>query len=187
VIDLPPEPPALPSKPPVEGLVQCGLEQKNFKVVYDDELQGYVIEISSSSGATNQNLQCVWDATWTEFVHFEDKALQTAYDKMTSDRFTPLAIKDARDTLAQRGLLKDLPKRADFPTAAAFAVAIERHCGVTSQVLKASADSSLLIEPAGKSDPSYDQSTCLFAAMIAAGETKFGFIGNEKVAPSKER
>jgi hypothetical protein len=164
--------------------MQCGLDQKGFKVSYDDELQEYVIEISASAGATNKNLQCVWDATWTEDVHFEDKALQTAYDKLSSDRFTPLMIKDARDELAKRGLLQGLPKRTDFPNAADFAASIEKHCGVSPQVLKASADGSILFEP--KPDANYDQTACLLAALIASGETKFGFIGNEKLAQPKK-
>lgn len=99
--DAPKEPdsPLFPCKPPFEGLVDCGLDESGFTVVYDDECQGHQIFISQSAGATLDNLQRIWDATWVDFVRFADSELQAAYDELTRVRFAPAARQAMREYL----------------------------------------------------------------------------------------
>lgn len=184
MIDVPPEPPALPSKPPAEGLIDCGLQDRGFTVTYDDDLQGYVIQISATAGANSENIQCIWDATWTEFVQFADLRLQQEYDQLSRARFEPLARQSALDHLAKRGLLEGLPKRSDFTSRADFGVALEGHCGLAPRsVLHEDGDVFLFMpDDSAWSSDTYEKHACLLSALVAAGETKFGFVGNEKIA-----
>lgn len=180
MIDMPPEYPPLPKMPVVEALVDCGLAKSGLKVTYEEDLQGNVIAISVSAGANRRNLQCIWNAAWTEFVQFEDEELQTAYDEITRSRFEPIAQQQARADLAKRGLLQGLPERNNFSSLAEFAAAIEQHCGLDArQALRISRDTIIFDPGIGAASLDYDKSACVFSALVASGQTKFGFIGNE--------
>lgn len=179
MIDMPPDFPTLPKKPVAEALADCGLAKTGFKVTYERDLQGNVVAISVRAGAKKDNLQCIWDAAWTEFMRFEDKELQAAYDEISRSRFEPIAQRQAREALAKRGLLDGLPERNKFPSLAEFAVAIEQHCGFAPrQVLRVS-DDMIVFDPGMPGLRDYDKSACIFSALTASGQTKFGFVGNE--------
>lgn len=184
MIDVPPEPPALPSKPLAEALVDCGLDAQGFTIIYDDDLRAHVVKVLSRSGATQQNLQCVWDATWSEFVEFEDGRLQLAYEQLTHDHFAPLVKQSARENLDKHGLLEGLPNRSDFASLDDFAVAIEEHCGfAANQMLRVSGDTIMFESRQPATDLLHSERFgCLISAMAASGETKLGFIGNEAFA-----
>jgi hypothetical protein len=181
VIDTPPEYPPLPQKPVAEALIDCGLLKDGFKVTYEKDLQGNVVAISVRAGANRENLQCIWDAAWTEFVQFEDNKLQVAYDEITESRFAPIVQQQARDALAKRGLLDGLPERSKFSSLEEFAVAIEQHCGFDPKQALHIDNDLIVFNPEVRLSSSFDldKSECIFGALFASGQTKIGFIGNE--------
>lgn len=180
MIDIPPELPVPPAKPFAEGLVDCGLKRQGFTVSYETTLQGNVIEISARAGATSANLQCIWDATWTEFVRFEDSKQQAAYDAISEARFMPIAQRSARDALANVGLLDGLPTRGDFPSLKDFSAAIEKHCGLCGdEILSVDGDRIIFAPAAGKMETTESgKLSCLMSALTASGENTITFLGN---------
>lgn len=186
MIETPPDLPNRPSKPFAEALVDCGLERRGFTVTYDQTLQGNVIQISGDSGANEANVACIWDAAWTEFVRFEQGDLQTAYDAITEARFAPIAQQSARDTLAKLGLLEGLPLRADYPSLQDFAVAIEKHCGLSgNEILRIMGDQIVFApDPGTVGTSSFERAGCLFSALTASN-LPVVLIGNEAVAEPK--
>src|SRR5690606_31031461 len=77
-----------------------------------------------------------------------------------------------------------LPKRSDFTSRADFGVALEGHCGLAPRsVLHEDGDVFLFMpDDSAWSSDTYEKHACLLSALVAAGETKFGFVGNEKIA-----
>jgi len=185
MIDLPP----LPSRPPAEALADCGLDTKGFTVAYDELADGYVINISTHAGASKANLQCVWDATWPEFVQFEDRELKEKYDKLSQSRFGSMAMQSAKESLEKNGLLEKLPKRADFSSTAEFAIAIEQLCGFTAnQILRVRGDEITIVPKQVSPDTAdFERIGCVFSALTASGETKIGIIGNALPATSADQ
>lgn len=182
MIDLP----APPSKPPIEALAECGLDTRGLTVSYDESAEGYYIHISTRAGARKSNLQCVWDATWPEFVQFEDKQLQEDYDALSRSRFGPIAMESAKESLKNNGLLERLPNRADFTNTAEFAIAIEHLCGfAANQILQVNGDEISIVPHHGSlSNSDFERIGCVFSALTASGEGKIGIIGNAAPAIS---
>jgi len=192
VIDVPPQMPPMPDKPVAEALVECGVRPRGFTITYDDLLQGNVIAFSADSGASVENIECVWRMTWFEFAQFADPELQAAYDAVGQDyyetHFKGQVIESARAKLAERGLLETLPQRDDFQNRDDFAVALEQHCGFEPRsILRVSGD-TLTVWPQTEGTPpseeEFEKFSCLLAAMTLAadadGSLKIGFVGNEK-------
>ncbi|MBF7015811.1 hypothetical protein HWN72_30475 [Novosphingobium sp. HR1a] len=185
MIDLP----APPSKPPIEALADCGLDAQGLTVSYDESAERYYIYISTRAGARKANLQCIWDATWPEFVQLEDKQLQEDYEELSNNRFEPIAIESAKESLKNSGLLERLPSRANFTSTAEFAIAIEHLCGfATNQILQVNGDEISMVPHHGSlSDSDFERIGCVFSALTASGEGKIGIIGNAPPAISDEK
>lgn len=194
MIDASPQMPPLPNKPVAEAIVDCGVRAGRFTVTYEDDLQGNMIIFVKESGSSKSNLQCIWNATWSEFVQFNEPELQKAYDAIGKEYYdTHLKwqrSEDARADLAKHRLLESLPKAFDFQSREEFAVALERHCGfVPHSMLRVEGD-SFTVWPQGlaapTSDAELDKFSCLFSALTLAAEAdaslKIGFVGNERVA-----
>jgi len=191
-MDMPPEMPPLPDKPVAEALMECGVRPDGFTITYDDLLQGHVIAFSATSGASADNLDCIWQATRSEFVEFADAELQRAYEAIGAAYYEahlrPQVIESARERLAERGLLQTLPLREDFQSQEGFAAALEMHCGfVPSSVLRVEGN-AFTVWPQSDGTPSaefeFEKFSCLLSALTLATEAdgglKIGFVGNEK-------
>ena len=194
MIDASPQMPPLPDKPVAEAIVDCGVRAGRFTVTYEDDLRGNMIIFAKESGASKGNLQCIWNATWSEFVQFTEPELQMDYDaigrKYYDTHLKGQRLEAARADLAKHGLLESLPKAFDFQSREEFAVALERHCGfVPHTTLRVEGD-SFTIWPQGlaapTSDAELDKLSCLFSSLTLAAEAdaslKIGFVGNERVA-----
>lgn len=183
MIDMPPMPPRISAEAIPQKLTECGLDARGFTIEYEDDFQGYVIKITPQAGATAKNMQCIWDATWSEFVEFTDAELQAAYSEITNVRFQPLAMQSARESLEKKGLLSNLPSQQDFASLSEFAVAIERHCGLNPHDILSVDGDSFTLQPKFPADSrNYDKVGCIFSALAASGVSKIGIIGNERFA-----
>jgi len=190
-MDLPPEP---PSKPIAAGLIDCGLDERGFTVIYDDDLQGYVVGISTNAGANAASLQCIWDAAWTEFVQFENTDLQRSYDELSHARFRPLMRQQARAELAELDLLDGFPERSAFTDEDAYARALETHCGIEpgSMIKRTPHGLSMMPEamPTGPMEgEQFQRFSCLLSSIMYAAadgaDFTIGFVGNEKIRESE--
>jgi hypothetical protein len=198
MVDLPPQMPPVPENI-AQALTDCGVRAGEFTITYDDDLRGNVITFSAQSGANAKNIECIWRATWADFPEFADPALQNAYEAVGKSyfdtHFKSQFIASARDRLAQRGLLENLPKAKDFQNRDDFAVALEQHCGFQPKsVLRVSGESFTLWPQTGVSDPGapdFDKYSCLLSALTLAaeedGNLKIGFVGNEKIAEPESK
>jgi hypothetical protein len=194
LIDAAPQMPPLPDKPVAEAIVDCGVRTGTFTVNYDDELQGNMIIFLKSSEVNRSNIQCIWEATWSEFVQFPDPELQEAYDaigqKYYDTHFKGQVLESARANLAKHGLLENLPKSGGFDSREEFAVALERHCGFAPHSTLRVEGDSFTIWPQGETAPpsgaEFERLSCLLASLTLAAEAdgnlKIGFVGNELVA-----
>jgi len=183
VIDMPPMPPPISAEAIPQKLTECGLDARGITIDYADDLQGYVIKITPQAGATAKNVQCIWDATWSEFVEFADTELQAAYSEITRARFEPIAMQSARESLEKKGLLANLPSRQDFASLSDFAEAIEKHCGLNPHDILSVDGDHVTMQPKFPADSrDYDKVGCIFSALTVSGVTKIGIIGNERFA-----
>ncbi len=186
MIDLPPPSLQAHAEQIAGALVACGLSKDGFAVTYVDDLQSYEIKISANAGATSENLQCVWQAAYLEFVQFEEPQLGAAFDKLTENH----SLEVTRKSLADKGLLDGLPHRADFASVGDFLRALESHCGAPAESLLEVHSGFITLQPGiFESAEQLDKVSCLFSAMtLVAAEDKgikFGFIGNELSAETE--
>lgn len=194
MIDAAPQMPPLPTRPVAEAIVDCGVNPGTFTISYEDDLQGNMIVFARGSGANERNLECVWEATWSEFVQFGDPELQKAYDAIGQKYYdTHLkggVLESARAKLAKRGLLENLPKIGDFQSREEFAAALEKHCGFAPHsILKVQGDSFTIwpqVEATPPSEAEFEKLSCLLSSLTLAaaadGSLKIGLVGNEKVS-----
>src|SRR5690606_36869833 len=146
-----------------QKLTECGLDARGFTIEYADGLQGYVIKINQQAGATAKNVQCIWYATWSEFVRVSDADWKAAYAEITRGRFEPIALQSARDSLEKQGLLTNLPSRQHFGSLSDFAVAIERHCGLKPHDILSVYGDRVTMQPKFPADSqNYDKVGCVF-------------------------
>jgi hypothetical protein len=188
LIDLPPQPPTVSVESISRTLTECGLKAQGFTVEYAKNLQGYRISIHPLAAASTEKLQCIWDATWFEFIQFSDDKLQAEYNALTHARFAPLAPPSAREQLARSGRLAGLPQREDFEEIAQFAMALEVHCGFKPhEAVEVSGGTVVFATPPiGVDDRHSDRQSCLLATLEVSAGVRFGFIGRERHAVSPE-
>lgn len=171
-----------------DGLVGCGLKAAGISMVYDADVQGFIITIASAADAAMEHLDCIETAARGEEVVLEDEKLGAALRERGYARAKARWLAETRETLRKRGLLEGLPKRGDFSSDEDFAVALERHCGFAARSILKVRDGEMVFWPdnirEGKQD--YERLSALMAAVIYAtaetGAFKIGFIGNESVA-----
>lgn len=194
MIDLPPQMPPMPDRPVAEAISECGVRTDRFTVTYDEDLQGNMIVFAKDSGADLENLQCIWEATWSDFVEFADAEMQEAYTAI-GQRYFEANFKDkildsARTNLAKHGLLESLPKMERFRSREEFAEALEIHCGFAAQSILRVEGESFTVWPQTDATPlqdtDYEKFSCLLSALTLAsadnGDMKIGFVGNERFA-----
>lgn len=189
MMDALPEPLASYEQVITQKLVGCGLSPHGLSVSYDDDLQSHEIVIGPSANATPEMFTCIRAAVAGEMVTFDDPELTDKYYMFVTEALRPQLIESAEAALAKRGLLKGLPRRADFASDTLFAEAMEDHCGLAKGEALQTLGDSLVFQPVP--DPRRDfqaamkRYSCLLAAMqlaVTRGEVKFGFVGNEAVA-----
>lgn len=174
-----------------QKMIHCGLHQRGFTVKYERELQSVEIVIGRDSGATAEHVDCIRNAAGHVIVTFEDPALRQAYDARLFEALRPKMLADARDELEKHGALDGFPERSTFDSDKQFAEALERHCGMKPGSFFIQSQWGLVGLPkfGRQSKADKERSACLTAAIMyvsAKGETfKFGFIGNEAVAPER--
>lgn len=181
-------PPAVEEQILRDGLVECGLKAAGISMVYDADVQGYVITIANGAGAKPEHLDCIETAARGADVAFEDEALDSAFTVRRFARAKALWLAETKETLRKRGLLEGLPKRADFSSVEEFAKALERHCGFAAGAVLRVRNGEAVFWPEnmrqGKKD--YERLAALMAAVTYAtaesGDLKIGFVGNEYVA-----
>lgn len=181
-------PPAAEEQILREGLAGCGLKAAGVAMVYDEDIQGYVITIGLAAGATATQFECIESVARGNSVAFEDKELVRTFDKASYAHAKALWLAEAKETLRKRGLLDGLPKRSDFASVEQFAVAMERHCGFAAGSILKARDGDIGIQPdnirEGKED--FERLSALMAAVTYAtaesGDFKMGFVGNESFA-----
>lgn len=130
-MDTLPEPPPSFEQVISHKLVECGLTEHGFTVTYERDLRSYEVFIDHAANATPEMFQCISDAAGTQIVTFHDLGLRQEYSSFLVESSRPEMIAMAEADLAQRGLLADFPRRADFATDALFAEALEVHCGLS--------------------------------------------------------
>lgn len=108
----------------------CGLSAQGLKVSYEDDLQPYEVIITPSASASPEMFACILEASAGEIVTFDDQELASGYRAFVAEAFHPQRLASAEAELSKRGLLKGLPRRADFASTALFAEALEEHCGL---------------------------------------------------------
>ncbi|MDI1294903.1 MAG: hypothetical protein PSY12_03330 [bacterium] len=189
MIDVPPQSVVHAEQVIERKLIDCGLEAKGFSVKYEDYLQSIEIAIGPEAMASENQLQCIHQATGHEIVTFIGNApLQARYDKFLSDLYRPQMVTEATNNIKKLGLLKNFPKRSSFDSLTEYAHALERHCGVAQgSVLKVVDDGVSFAPPR---EPNYQKFSKLYSKILAAvmyasatGDVeKMGFIGNEAVS-----
>lgn len=194
MFDLPPQMPPMPDRPVAEAISECGVRTDRFTVTYDEDLQGNMIVFARDSGAALENLQCIWEATWSEFVEFADAEMQEAYNaigqRYFEANFKDKILESAITSLAKHGLLEGLPKMESFRSREDFAEALEIHCGFVPQsTLRVEGDSFTVwpeTDATPPQDTDFEKFSCLFSALTLAsadnGDMKIGFVGNERFA-----
>lgn len=197
MIDAPPQLPSLPDKPIIEALAECGVYPGTFTITYDNDLQGNVIAFTANSGANTGNMECIWRATWSEFVEFPDAELQLAYDAIGQayyeTHFKAQHIESARKQLADKGILDSLPRQEDFENREELAVALEQHCGFEPRAILRVNDNTFTVWPQAEEEAlasaDFGKFSCLLASLTlvaeAEGNLKIGFVGNEKFRESE--
>lgn len=181
-------PPAVEEQILRDGLVECGLKAAGISMVYDADVQGYVITIASAAGAKPEHLDCIETAARGADVAFGDEALDSAFTERRFARAKALWLAETKETLRKRGLLEGLPKRADFSSVEEFAKALERHCGFAAGAVLRVRNGEAVFWPENmrQSKKDYERLAALMAAVTYAtaesGDLKIGFVGNEYVA-----
>lgn len=191
MIETPQVPPPAYEQVLTQKLSQCGLKKDRFTVKYENELQSVEIVINKDAGASAQHFDCIKRAADNEIVTFEDPGIQKAYQDRVFEALKPQMLADARAELEKRGALDGFPQRSTFSTDKQFAEALERQCGMKPGSFFIQGQSGLIGQPrpGQQSKADRDRMSCLMAAIMyvsAKGEDfKFGFLGNEAVAPGK--
>jgi len=191
MIDMPQTPPPAYEQVATQKLLQCGLQNGGFTVKYEDELQSVEIVIEKEAGASPANLDCIREAAGYEIVTFKDPVLQQAYQDRLYEVLRPKMLADAKAELEKRGLLDGFPERSRFGSDSLFAEALERHCGMKPGSFFVQSQWGLIGQPKSGRQSKADETkrSCLIAAVMyvsAKGEDlKFGFTGNEAVAPER--
>ncbi|HWK36344.1 hypothetical protein [Sphingomonas sp.] len=191
MIDMPQTPPPAYEQVVTQKLLQCGLRDGGFTVKYENELQSVEIVIEKEAGASAANLDCIREAAGYEIVTFKDPSLQQTYQDRVSEVLRPKMLADTKAELEKRGLLDGFPERSKFGSDKLFAEALERHCGMKPGSFFVQSQWGLIGQPKLGRQSKADETkmSCLTATIMyvsAKGEDfKFGFIGNEAVAPER--
>jgi len=184
--------PPMLDKPVAEALAECGVRPGTFTITYADDLQGNVIAFTANSGANIENIECIWRATWSEFVEFPDAELQSAYAAVGQayyeTHFKNQHLESARKRLADSGLLESLPRGEDFTSREDLAAALEQHCGFEPRTILRVNDDAITVWPQTEGAPlasaDFEKFSCLLSSLTlvadADGSLKIGFVGNEK-------
>lgn len=191
MIDMPQATPPAYEQIVTQELLQCGLRNGAFTVKYEDELQSVEIVIENEAGASAANLDCIREVAGHEIVTFRDHALQQAYQDRVYEGLRPTMLADAKAELEKRGVLDGFPERSKYGSDKLFAEALERQCGMKPGSFFVESQSGLVGQPKLEHLSKAEEAklSCLMAAIMyvsAIGDDfKFGFIGNEEVAPER--
>lgn len=191
MVDMPQVPPPAYEQVVTQKLLQCGLRDGGFTVKYEDELQSIEIVIGKEAGATSEQIECILQAAGDEIVTFREPEMQKAYQDRVFAVFRPKMLADARAELERRGVLDGFPERSEYGSDKLFAEALERQCGMKPGSFFVQSRWGLIGQPKldRQSKPDEDRIVCMMTAIMyvtARGEDfKFGFVGNEAVAPGK--
>ena len=191
MIDMPQVPPPAYEQVVTQKLLQCGLRAGGFTVRYEDELQSVEIVIDKEAGATSEQIECIRQAVGYEIVTFKDPELQKTYQDQVFAALRPKMLADARAALEKRGVLDGFPERSKYGSDKLFAEALERQCGMKPGSFFVQSQWGLIGQPklGRQNKAAEDRMACMMAAIMyvsAKGEDfKFGFVGNEAVAPGK--
>ena len=191
MIDMPQVTPPAYEQIVTQKLLQCGLREGGFTVRYEDELQSVEIVIDKEAGATSEQIECIRQAASDDIVSFKDPELQRLYQDRVFAAFKPKMLADARANLEKRGALDGFPERSDYASDKLFGEALERQCGLKPGSFFVQSRWGLIGQPKldRQNKAEEDGMACMMAAIMyvsAKGEAfKFGFVGNEAVAPGK--
>lgn len=94
---------------------------------------------------------------------------------------------EARNQLAEKGLLAGAPTLDTTGSLEALAPAMEKHCGVKAgSVIKVHGDTLSFDPDDPKAFSDYEKTVCLFQVLVLSGAAKYGFVGNEKLPTEQE-
>lgn len=136
-------------------------------------------------------IDCIREAAGYEIVTFKDPALRQAYQDRVYEVLRPKMLADTKAELDKRGVLKGFPERSDFASDKLFGEALERQCGMRPGSFFVEGQRGLIAQPKlGRQSKAEEANmSCLSAAIMyvnaKGGDLKFGFIGNEAVAPER--
>ena len=200
MMDMPVPPPG--HEQTIAAVVACGVPAANVRIAYADELQSDMVTISAAAADTGEaKLRCVQQAVHPfYFVHFEDKAVDAAYQRLVMAEATRWATLEAHRRLAARGLLQGMPRyRAGKGRLTKVVRDVVAHCSVkrdsaiqilspTSVTLRVEfMRSALNSESRGPGE----RLTCLMNVLtvsgLAEGGVNFGFVGNEAAAAEGDK
>ena len=191
MVDMPQVPPPAYEQVVTQKLLQCGLRDGGFTVKYENELQSVEIVIGKEAGATSEKIECILQAAGDEIVTFNDPEMNKAYQDRVFAYVRPRMLSDAQAELERRGILDGFPDRSKYGSDKLFAEALERQCGMKPGSFFVQSRWGLIghhkLGRQSKADE--DRMFCMFTAVMfvtARGDDfKFGFVGNEAVAPGK--
>jgi hypothetical protein len=187
MIDTLPEPPPAQEQVIEQKLLDCGLKAGGFSVRYEDYLQSIEIIVTPIAGATSEDFACINDATASEIVTFEDRAMDAAFLDFRAELARPQMMAELEARLKERGLWEGFPNRQSFATDGDYARALEAHGGhAPGSALKVSSFGvTFEPEPDEQDFASFNERYGDLLAIILYVSVRdgfsIGFIGNEKV------
>lgn len=187
MIDTPPEPPPALEQVIEQKLLDCGLKAGGFTVRYEDYLQSIEIVVTPSAGATSDDFPCINDASASEIVTFEDRAMYAAFSDFRSALVRPQMMAELEATLKERGLWEGFPSRQNFATDDEYCRALEAHGGhAPGSALKVSSfgvtlDPKLDDLDIASFNERYGDLMAIILYVSVRDGFRIGFIGNDKV------
>lgn len=181
--DVPPETPTQYEQFIEQQLTDCGLEEDNFSIGFQDYLQGIEIVLLSNAEVKPHQFDCIYNATKKEVVTFQDQKLANSYSEFQSEKIRPQMLEENRQKLQEVGLLKGFPSRKDFSSLQDYAIALELHLGFMPGGVLSAQNDAITIQPLKDEQNalSNKQRNLLTAVLFAwaRDQVKFGFVGNE--------
>lgn len=173
-----------------DQIAHCGVARSQIESRYEPDLQDETATIATPGPAlTESQLKCLVGLTLSgRILAFIDPAAQARFDPLFQVAARKAASQEARQWLAEHGLLDKLPVYDPArQTIAEYGASLESLCGVTPGTrLKASGANRLVFVPPANLDFDDAGSTafqCIIsAAFVADPEEKrftLGIIGNE--------
>jgi len=170
-----------------DQIAHCGIARDQIAVRYEDGLQDETATIATPAAVlTGNQLNCLAGLAMSGRVFvFADPAAQKRFDPVIATADRKAATAEARQWLADDGVLDRLPVYDPArQTLAEFGVSLESLCGLPAGAALRATGKFLILAPPADPEPSEAELArfqCVISASIAAntaGLYSVGFLGN---------